>query len=105
MNACRKGKRGELEFAHYLISKGYAARRGQQHAGSPDSPDVVTEFDAHFEVKRVEALNVSKAMEQAVADCGSQTPIVAHRRNNEDWLLTIRADDFFQLVRKHTKEL
>ena len=42
MNSKRKGKAGELEAAAELRRVlGVEARRGVQHAGGPDSPDVV----------------------------------------------------------------
>ena len=36
-----KGKVGELELAAKLSEAGFPATRGQQHSGSPDSPDVI----------------------------------------------------------------
>ena len=95
MNSRSKGKRGELEWAAYLRDHlGLEARRGQQHSGSPDSPDVVGGIPlTHAEVKRVEALNINKAMEQAERDCGANIPYVAHRRNRKPWLVTLRAAD------------
>lgn len=102
MNSRQKGKRGELEWAEYLRAGGIDARRGCQFSGSPDSPDVVTGLDDrfHFEVKRVEALNVNEAMAQAEADCGEggRMPVVAHRRNRTPWLVTMRACDWLALV-------
>lgn len=101
MKSRRKGKRGELEWAAYLRENGVEARRGQQFQGSPDSPDVVTALDDvfHAEVKRVESLNVNKAMEQAEADCGEgRIPYVAHRRNRKPWLVTMRAVDLVPLL-------
>lgn len=98
MNSKQKGKRGELEFAHFLESFGYTARRGQQFCGSPDSPDIISNYPAHFEIKRVERLNIYAAMNQAIADSGNEKmPIVAHRRNNGEWLLTLRATDYFSM--------
>jgi len=43
MNSREKGKRGERQWRDELRANGYTARRGQQFAGSPDSPDVVCE--------------------------------------------------------------
>src|SRR5512137_3064629 len=70
MNSREKGKRGERQWRDELRAHGYAARRGQQFAGSPESPDVICDdLDwAHFEVKLVERLNVYDAMEQARHD-------------------------------------
>jgi len=95
LNSRSKGKRGEREWCEYLRSNfDLKARRGQQYAGGTDSPDVVGGFGGtHCEVKRVERLNIDKAMQQAISDCGDLVPYVAHRRNQCDWLVTVRADD------------
>lgn len=99
MNSRNKGKRGELEWAKQIIAAGYEARRGQQFSGSPDSPDVVTSLPFHFEVKRVEKLNITQAMKQAEGECGDKPPIVAHRKNGEPWMVTMLAPTFFNLIR------
>lgn len=102
MNSCLKGKRGERAWRDELRAHGYEARRGRQFSGSPDSPDVVcpdlTEF--HFEVKAVERLNIHQVMAQALDDAGQNIPVVAHKRNRGDWLVTMRADDWFELLRR-----
>jgi Holliday junction resolvase len=109
INSRSKGAQAEREWRDVLRDEGYLkARRGQQFSGSPDSPDVVCPELAgiHFEVKRVEKLNIADAMAQAAADCagksdgcGSKTPVVAHRRNRTPWLVTMLAADFFKLLR------
>ena len=94
LNSRAKGARGEREWAHWLRDNlGIDARRGQQFAGGQDSPDVIGLDGTHAEVKRVEKLNISKAMEQAERDCGDNLPYVAHRKNGEGWMITIRAKD------------
>ena len=99
MNSKRKGKVGELEWAEYLRNHGFEARRGQQFSGGNDNPDVMSNIpNIHFEVKRVESLNVDKAMKQAVNDAGDKIPVVAHRKNNQDWLITMPAEAFLQYV-------
>lgn len=97
VNGCQKGKVGERQWRDELRKHGYDARRGQQFSGSPDSPDVVSEALnwLHFEVKRVEHLNVQDAVEQAQGDCGQKLPVVAHRKNGKDWLVTMDAEVFF----------
>jgi hypothetical protein len=100
VNSCQKGKRGERAWRDVLIAHGYSARRGQQFSGTPDSPDVVC-LDLpgfHFEVKNVERLSVNEAMVQAVNDAGQKIPVVAHKRNRSDWLVTMRASDWFRLL-------
>jgi hypothetical protein len=95
-NSIDKGKRGEREWAKWLRDncncKG--ARRGQQYRGGADSPDVVCGIpNTHCEVKRVESLNLGKAMAQAVADSdGDSIPYVAHRKNSGSWMVTVHAD-------------
>jgi hypothetical protein len=71
MNSREKGKRGERQWRDELRARGYAARRGQQFSGSPESPDVICDDLnwIHFEVKAVERLNIEDAMDQARRDC------------------------------------
>ena len=101
-NSNRKGKAGEREWAKYQRERDIEARRGQQYSGGTDSPDVVSEFAwMHQEVKRVEALSVYKAMEQAIIDGGeNKVPIVAHRRNRKPWLVIMLADDFLRMAKQ-----
>lgn len=82
MDSREKGKRGERQWRDELRANGYAARRGQQFCGSPDSPDVVCDQLRwiHFEVKSVERLRVHDAMDQACRECGGKVPILAHKR-------------------------
>ena len=109
MNSRNKGKVGEREFASLLREHGFDARRGQQFAGGADSPDVVSDTLAwlHVEVKRVQNLNLTDACVQAEGDqakLGSNGRkklawIVAHRRNHAPWLITMRAETFFDFLR------
>jgi Holliday junction resolvase len=101
VNSRTKGVRGEIEWRDWLRDRGCAeARRGQQFSGSAESPDVVGGWcGTHAEVKRVESLNIHKAMQQACDDCGGAVPYVAHRRNKGKWLITILADDVEKFAR------
>ena len=63
-----KGKRGELELSHVLQEYGFDARRGQQYAGINGDADVVGVPGLHIECKRVEALNVEKALQHKVLE-------------------------------------
>lgn len=102
MNSRNKGKRGEREFAALLREHGFEARRGQQFAGSADSPDVVSPALPwlHIEVKRTQALNLADACAQAEGDCRGKPWVVAHRRNHAPWLITMRAEVFFEFIRE-----
>ena len=90
MNSRDKGKRGELEAANLLKGYGYEARRGQQYAGINGDADVVGLPGIHIEVKRVETLNISEAMAQSMRDAKTgELPIVLHRKNRQEWLVTM----------------
>lgn len=99
-NSRRKGAVGEREIAKYLREHGFIeARRGQQFKGGADSPDVVGLTGFHIEVKRVERLDLNAAMEQSIRDSApDEKPIVVHRRNNDYWKVTMRLDDFMEVI-------
>lgn len=100
INSCTKGKQGEREFAALLREHGFEAKRGQQHAGGKDSPDVISNVaGVHFEVKRVQAGNPYNWLEQATRDAGGEKiPIVAHRRNRQDWIAVLPMKDLLNLL-------
>jgi hypothetical protein len=52
----------------------------------------------HFEVKRAEKLSIYPAMAQARKDAGEAIPVVAHRRNLEEWVAVVPLDDLPKLA-------
>lgn len=101
MNNNKKGKRGERELANKLKEYGYDCRRGQQYCGANGDADVMGLKGIHIECKRVEKLNVLKAMKQAEEDCKENDfPTVFHRKDNEKWLVTMRLDDWIKLYQE-----
>lgn len=101
INSRSKGAAGEREWSNLCKAQGYNTRRGQQFCGANGDADVVGIHGIHQEIKRVENLNVSKAMAQAVNDMKpGEIPVVAHRKNREDWLVTMRAADWFEFLRE-----
>lgn len=95
MNSRQKGKRGERELSHKLNELGFETRRGQQYCGANGDADVVGIPGIHIECKRVENLNIHKAMEQAIADAREgEAPMVFHKRSREPWLVTMRLADW-----------
>ena len=99
INSRQKGASGERELAAFLREHGYEARRGVQFSGSPDSPDVVTDFPFHVECKRVEALSIYKALAQASRDAGDQTPLVCHRRSRQEWVAILKLEDLITILK------
>lgn len=99
MNSKQKGKRGEIEVARLCRSHGYDCRRTAQYCGNTgEASDVVGLPGIHIEVKRVERLNIEDAMSQAKSDAKpDELPAVFHRKNNCEWLVTMRADDWFKI--------
>lgn len=105
INSGDKGKRGERMFAHFLKRMGWDARRGQQHRGGDDSPDVIHSVQCsngtpvHFEVKFTEALRIREAILQAVEDAGEdKVPVVAWKRNRGPWMAILPMKDFLDIV-------
>lgn len=98
----RKGVKGELELARLLTAEGFAASRGAQNRGGPDSPDVrCPSLPAiHFEAKRCERLSLYDALDQARLDAQGNLPVVAHRRNNCRWLAIMDLRDFLDVLRE-----
>ena len=96
----RKGCRGELEAAAELARLfRVEAHRGRQFCGCQEAPDVRAAIPGvHFEVKRVEALRLYPAIEQAIEDAGENVPVVLHRANQKPWVAIVRLDDLPKLA-------
>lgn len=103
VNSKRKGAAGERELAKQLNEYGFKTRRSVQYNGKADDgkADLVNLPGIHIECKRVERLNVSEAMAQAVNDAKGEMPTVFHRKNREGWLVTMRLDDWMELYKAY----
>lgn len=96
-----KGKRGERELANVLRSYGYDTKRGQQYCGANGDADVIGLPGIHIECKRVERLNLYDAMAQSMSDArNDEIPVVMHRKNNCEWLVTLEIDDFMKIYKE-----
>ena len=101
MNSRQKGAAGERELAKKLREYGYDCRRGQQYSGANGDADVIGLPGIHIECKRVERLNIDDAMLQAIRDRREgEYPAVFHRKNNHEWLVTMRLDNWIELYRE-----
>lgn len=102
MNSREKGKRGERELASVLRNYGYDCRRSVQYCGANGDADVVGLPDIHIECKRVEHLNLYDAMSQSRADSTmDEFPVVMHRKNNSEWLVTMTLADWIELYEEY----
>lgn len=95
----KKGRNGELEIVKIFQAHGIPAEPGQA-VSYGSTPDVTGIPGVHAEIKRVERLNVSEAMAQAVRDSEKfhdGMPVLFHRRNRQNWLCTMRLEDWLGL--------
>lgn len=75
------------------------ARRTAQFSGDLGHSDVVIDDlnEFYIEVKRAEKLSIHNVMDKALSQCVTpQIPLIIHRRNQREWLLTIRCDDIWE---------
>ena len=99
----QKGARFELEVAHYLQDHGFpGTHRTAQHCGKTgDAGDVEGVPHLHIECKHVEKLNLYNAYHQAVRDNNAKNagdiPVVIHKKNREETLITLSLDDFIKI--------
>jgi len=100
INSRAKGARGERELANKLKEYGYDCRRGQQYSGL-EGDDVVGLEGIHIECKRVERLQLTDAMLQSRRDAKlDEVPVVMHRKNNEDWKVTMYLEDWIEMYKE-----
>lgn len=100
MNSKQKGARGERELAKVLRAHGFKTRRGQQYCGANGDADVIGLPNIHIECKRVERLNLYDAIAQAKSDAKQdEIPVVMHRKDKCDWLVTMSLDDFMKIYK------
>lgn len=101
MNVKAKGTRGENELREYLTAAGYPAHRNdQRYEGGYNNPDLSAQGleHLHIECKRREKLNIYEAMQQAQRDAAGRTPVVVHRKNRTEWLITMRLKDYLSMI-------
>lgn len=101
LNSRAKGKRGELDFIQtYLLPFWPEAKRNLDQF-QDDKRDCINVAGVHWQIKRVEKLNVWAAMDQAQSEAKwpHDLPVVAHRRNRSPWLCTLEASEFIPLLR------
>lgn len=97
-----KGKRGELEAIQVIKDAGWqAARRthdGREQAGRGDV--IHGPVSCHIEIKRVEKLNVPKALDQVARDADpTLIPVLVHRPSRHGWMATLPLDELLALLK------
>ena len=97
-----KGARGEILWRNVCRAEGFdGVERGcQLYQRGSEIADVIGLPGIHQEVKFQERLNLRAAMEQSKTDANmEEIPIVAHKTSRKEWLVTMRAVDWFKLYK------
>ena len=104
INSRQKGAAGERELAEMFRAMGYQARRSQQFCGANSDSDLTLEEmpGLLIESKRVQRLDLHEAVVKAASDAAPclKTPVVCHRKNGAEWLLTIKLKDLHTFVNR-----
>ena len=106
INSKRKGKKGELYVVNKFKEWGYECNRTAQYKGNTGRADDIEGIDyIHAEVKFVEKLNLSEAMNQAIRDNflsdREAFPTVFHKKNFQELMVTMRFKDWIQLYNEY----
>ena len=101
----RNGADGERELAALFREYGYPVERGGSLSFG-EVPDLTGLPGVHIECKRAEQLRVYDWMAQAERDSErfhDGLPAVFHRRNRQEWLVTMRLPDWLEMYQKAQK--
>lgn len=108
INSKQKGARFERQLASLFREYGYTdSRRTAQYCGNTgDASDVVGLPGIHVEAKHQERMQLYDWMYQAKRDSQGtgNLPMVFHKKNNHEILVTMRLDDFMSLYREWEAE-
>lgn len=111
INSKNKGARFERLLASKFRECGYTdSRRTAQYCGNTgDASDVIGLPGLHIEAKHQEAMRLYDWVAQAVRDAEANGkglfPVVFHKKNNADILVTMRIDDFMEIYREFASDL
>lgn len=102
-----KGKRGERYVVNLFKEYGYnnAHRTAQFKGNTGQAADIEGIDYIHAEVKFVEKLNLYNAMSQAKRDTKGDIPVVFHKRNNENLLVTMDFKDWIELYNSYYSDM
>ena len=106
INSKQKGARFERTLAAMFKQYGYTdAHRTAQYCGNTgDASDVVGLPGLHIEAKHQEAMRlydwVDQAKRDAEANGKGNIPVVFHKKNNAEILVTLTLDGFMQIYKQ-----
>lgn len=105
VNSKQKGARFERALASKFREQGYDARRTAQYCGNTgDASDVIGLPGIHIEAKHQEQMRlydwIAQAKRDAEAGRKNFLPVVFHKKNNAEILVTMTLPDWFNLYRE-----
>ena len=107
INSKEKGKKFERKLAGIFRDYGYSdSRRTAQYCGNTgDASDVVGLPGLHIEAKHQEKMYLYDWVEQAKRDAAAngegKIPVVFHKKNRAEILVTLPLDGFMQIYREY----
>jgi hypothetical protein len=96
INSRAKGASGERAACESLKETfGWSCRRSQQHCATDSASDIIVTQTPNcwWEIKRVQKINVAAVMERSKQDCGTKVPVLMHRPNHTEWMVTVYLSD------------
>ena len=108
VNSKQKGARFERQLASKFRDYGYDSRRTAQYCGNTgDASDVVGLEGIHIEAKHQERMQLYEWMDQAKRDSKDtgNMPVVFHKKNNSEILVTMQFDSFMKLYKEYEASL
>lgn len=110
INSKQKGARFERNLASKFREYGYESRRTAQYCGNTgDASDVVGLPGLHIEAKHQEKMYlydwVDQAKRDAEANGEGKIPVVFHKKNNAEILVTLTLDGFMQIYKEYEASL
>lgn len=106
VNSKRKGAEFERNLAGKFREYGYKARRTAQYCGNTgDASDVIGLPGIHIEAKHQEQMRLYDWMSQAKRDAAKggrgDLPVVFHKKNYSEILVTMTFDDWMKLFKEY----
>ena len=107
VNSKQKGARFERQLAGIFKNYGYKdSRRTAQYCGNTgDASDVIGLPGIHVEAKHQEKMYLYDWMDQAKRDVaaggGGKLPVVFHKKNHAEILVTMTLDDWITIYREY----
>ena len=103
INSKQKGARFERTLAAKFRDYGYSARRTAQYCGNNgDAADVIGLPGIHIEAKHCEQMRLYDWVAQAKRDAENtgKLPVVFHKKNNAEILVTMELKDWIDIYRE-----